>query len=103
MLLTKELKKKLPKIGTHDGKDSSTVPVVVKFFSPWTQWVWYVTEGEKSGNDWVLYGLVRGWENELGYISLNELERARRGTLPLVERDMYFGKHMLSEAVEKRI
>ena len=102
-LLTAEIKKKLPKLGTYDGKDPATVPIIVKFFSPWMGWAWYATEGEEIDGQWIFYGYVRGIENEYGEFSLQELEETKRGDLPLVERDMHFGSHMLSEAIEKRI
>lgn len=35
---------------------------------------WFILEGEKDGNDTILYGIVVGLaEDEYGYISLNEL------------------------------
>ena len=35
---------------------------------------WFILEGEKEGNDTILYGIVVGLaEDEYGYISLNEL------------------------------
>lgn len=35
---------------------------------------WFILEGEKEGNDAILYGIVVGLaEDEYGYISLNEL------------------------------
>lgn len=102
-LLTAEIKTKLPKIGSMDGKDPATVPIVVKFFSPYADWTWYATEGQEiEGGDWEFFGLVRGIENELGYFHLSELA-IKRGMLPLVERDMHFGKHTLAEALQERI
>lgn len=38
---------------------------------------WFILEGEKEGNDTILYGIVVGLaEDEYGYISLNELSEA---------------------------
>jgi hypothetical protein len=103
ILLTEEIKKKLPKLCFMDGKDPATVPIIVKFFSPYSGWTWYATEGEEmEDGDWEFFGLVRGAENELGYFRLSELS-IKRGKLPLVERDMHFGTHTLAEAQEKRI
>jgi len=103
-LLTAEIKKKLPKLGSQDGKDPTLVPIIVKFFSPYTGWTWYAVEGEQmEDGDWEFFGLVRGFETELGYFRLSELEQARHGSLPLVERDMYFGTHTLVEAQKERI
>lgn len=99
--LTAEIKKKLPKLGAMDGKDPSTVPIIVKFFSPYSNWTWYATEGEPTEDgDFEFFGMVHGFEKELGYFRLSELEHAKRGTLPLVERDMYYGfDHKLSEVL----
>lgn len=105
MLLTKEIKEKLPKIGSQDGKDPATVKIVVKFFSPWTGWTWWAYEGEEvEGGDWEFFGLVQGFEKELGSFMLSELEEAKRGSLPLVERDRFFGyERTLAEALANRI
>jgi len=100
-LLTEEIKAKLPKLGAMGGKDPTTVPIVVKFFSPYSVWTWYVTEGEQmEDGDWEFFGMVHGVEKELGYFRLSELENAKRDKLPLVERDLYYGdNHKLSEVL----
>lgn len=97
-LMTKEIEAKFAKIpwGSTDGK-AAEAKVVVKFFSPYSNWTWYAVEGRREGNDWVFFGLVDGHEKELGYFCLSELENAYRGPLPLVERDCYFGDHVLGE------
>lgn len=59
----------------------------VKFFTPDANWTWYASEYD--GKD-LFFGLVSGFEVELGYFSLTELEGVR-GALGLpVERDLYF-------------
>ncbi len=114
-LLTAEIKKKLPPLYSMDNEKAEDTPIVVKFFAV-SDWTWYVTEGSpidedgKVLKDWdkpyadvLMFGLVRGFESELGYFSLNELQSAR-GPMGLgVERDLYFGNHMLAEAQEKRL
>jgi hypothetical protein len=103
-LLTTDIMKKLPSIGSQRSKNPATVPIIVKFFSPYNGWTWYATEGQKTEDgDWEFFGYVRGFEAELGPWMLSELAEAKRGDLPLVERDRYFGKHMLSEAMAQRI
>jgi hypothetical protein len=105
MLLTKEIKQKLPKLGSTQSKDPKDIPIIVKFFSPWTGWTWYATEGQEvEGIGWLFFGFVRGCDDELGEFSLKELEEAKRGDLPLVERDKFFGyNHTLAEAQAHRI
>jgi hypothetical protein len=46
----------------------------------------------------MFFGLVQGFEEELGYFTLRELQEAR-GPLGLaIERDMHFGNKTLREA-----
>lgn len=93
-LLTDEIRAKLPALYTHENASAENIPVVVKFFTPDGSWTWYATEFD--GTD-LFFGLVNGFEAELGYFSLNEL-RSVRGALGLpIERDLYFGDHTLAE------
>ena len=85
-LLTKELKNKIPPLYSQDGKGLEAI-AYVKFFDPCGSWNWYVTEFD--GED-TFFGLVCGFENELGYFSLSELESVK-GKLGIgIERDLYF-------------
>lgn len=96
-LLTKEVREKLPKLYHNDGRASDDVKVRVKFFTPDSNWTWYATEFD--GED-TFYGLVDGFEKEMGYFSLSELESVR-GPLGLgVERDRHFGNPTLKEVYE---
>ena len=93
MLLTKELRNKLPPLYSQDGKGGDAI-VHVKFFTPDSSWTWYATEFD--GED-TFFGLVKGLETELGYFSLSELE-ANRGPLGLpIERDRLFKPTYLKE------
>jgi hypothetical protein len=60
-------------------------------FTPDSSFTWYVTEGaEQEDCDWLLFGLVIGFEEEWGYSLLSEIAAAR-GPLGLsVERDLWF-------------
>ena len=94
-LLTKELEKKLPPLYANEGVDN---PVVhVKFFTPYSDWTWYATEYDPEER--LFFGLVDGFEVELGYFSLDELDAltALNGMLPAVERDTGFPSTPLSE------
>ncbi len=69
----------------------------VKFFTPDSNWTWYASEFD--GED-IFFGLVVGFEIELGYFSLSELEAAR-GPLGLpIERDRYFEPTTLRQLKE---
>ena len=104
LLVTKEIEKRLeegPKPHSDDAACTDAA-VLVKFFSPYSGWTWYVTAGERRDDDWYLYGLVTGFEKEIGPFLLSELDQAEVeifGTrVPAVERDMHFGDtHTLRE------
>ena len=97
-LLTKAILAKLPPIGLTDGDDNS--PVIVKFFTPDSNWTWYATEYDPE--DQLFFGLVCGFEEELGYFSLADLESAK-GPLGLpVERDRHYGEHTLADVMARK-
>ena len=92
MLLTKELLKMLPPLYSQENIKDPTV--WCKFFTPDSSWTWYVLEFD--GTD-TFFGLVDGFDKELGYFSLTELESVR-GKLGLpIERDRYFKPCLLSK------
>ena len=90
-LLTKELLRQLPTYGSLTEKD----PIVwAKFFYPDSSWTWYAIAYD--GKD-IFYGLVDGFEQELGDFSLSEL-LSNRGKLGCpIERDRWFEPCRLSE------
>ena len=91
-LLTEELRQQLPPLYSQEHVDDPLV--VCKFFTPDSNWTWYVMEFD--GED-LFFGLVVGFEKELGYFTLSELEEAR-GPLGLpIERDLHFQPMKLSE------
>jgi len=103
-LLTKEITNKLPLLGSQDGKNPKDVPVVIKFFDPMGSWTWYVTEGEEQPDgDWMFFGLVRGFESELGYFCLSELQSVKAYRVLGIERDRHFGEHSLAEVQDKHL
>lgn len=91
-LLTDEICRSLPKLyACERTKD----PVIqVKFFAPWTNWTWFAMEFD--GED-LFFGLVQGFEEELGYFSLSELESVRGPGGLTIERDLYFSPKPLSK------
>ena len=100
-LLTKALEKKLPPLYSQDGKDPKDVKVILKLFHPCSSYTFFVTEGSKQEDgDWLFFGLVQGTgPEELGYVSLRELQSVRFRGLPM-ERDLYFGAHTLADVKE---
>jgi hypothetical protein len=94
-LLTKELREQLPPL--YSQEQEADPLVICKFFTPDSTWTWYALEFD--GVD-VFFGLVIGFEQELGYFLLSELCQAR-GPLGLpIERDIHFKPTRLS-AVRK--
>src|ERR1044072_6776356 len=65
-----EVKNSLPKLYSQEKEKERMVHV--KFFCPWNQWTWFITEGEDQEGDFLLFGYVVGFEREWGYSSLNE-------------------------------
>ncbi len=109
-LLDAETRSRLPELysGEEKGLDAQAQ---VKFFTPDSNWYWYASEGsdvdedgyfdtDKEKVDFLFFGLVSGFEIELGYFSLSQLEEAR-GPLGLpIERDLYFEPKTLRELKE---
>ena len=104
-LLTQAIRKSIPPMGSADGNLEAVV--AVKFFSPYSNWTWWAFEGEPVHDDdgteidFHFYGLVQGFETELGTWSLRELESCKRGRLPLVERDMYYTPETKQQLFER--
>jgi hypothetical protein len=96
-LLTKEILSAFPEFGSTDGQGDSA-KVIVKFFTPDSNWTWYATEFD--GED-TFFGLVCGHEAELGYFSLSEIKGARGPMGLAIERDMHLGTLTIGEARER--
>jgi len=95
-LLTKEVRGKLPPLYSQEEVEDPMV--ICKFFFPDFSWTWYAIEFDGADQ---FYGLVDGFEKELGYFSLTEL-LGNRGKLGLpIERDRYFTPCRLSEVMGK--
>ena len=87
-LLTAELRARLPALYAQEKNDHQTV--FCKFFSPWSDWTWFATEGSPRGDDFIFFGYVIGFEEEWGYFSLCELESVRGPVGLSIERDLHF-------------
>lgn len=90
-LMTKEIEKKLNKVGLY-GQDSKgdQAEVIVKYFNPVGNGIWLVTGGEKLANgDWLLYGCHNIYEWEWGEVLLSELQNVRLPFGLKIEKDLY--------------
>lgn len=81
-LLTKELEKKLPPL------NSATNKAFVKWFTPWSNWTWFVMEYDPTTGD--CYGFVEGIEKEFGYFNMQEIAEIKGPFGLKVERDLLF-------------
>jgi len=90
-------------IKNHNEQDGSkSFKAVVKLFNPAGIGTWYLSELDPERN--VAFGLCCLHENELGYVSIDELQEFR-GALGLgIERDRMFeaNKYTLEECEERQ-
>ncbi len=86
-LIPKTLLSDIPDLYETEG---STNPLCyVKLFMPDSHWTWYIIEFSKSDRD-TCYGYVHGFEDELGYFTLTELESVHGALGLAIERDLQF-------------
>ena len=97
-LLTDELRAQLPALYAQEKEKDPMV--YAKFFTPWTGWTWFVTEGSQEGEDFIFFGYVIGFEKEWGYFSLNELSSVRGPGGLTIERDLHFTPKRKSQIPE---
>src|SRR5680860_1007201 len=96
-LINEEIGNILPKLYDQDSKGLNAI-AYIKFFTPDSNWTWYATEFD--GED-TFFGLADGFEKELGYFSLHELENIK-GPLGLkIERDLYFEPTTIEELMKE--
>ena len=91
-LLPASVRAMLPPLYGQEGVSDPTV--YARFFTPASNWTWLATEFDPEEGRF--FGLVDGFEPELGYFLLEELETSR-GPLGLpIERDTHFTPAPLS-------
>jgi len=113
-LLDQKSREQLPKLYANEQLGLSAL-AQVKFFSASSTWTWYASEAcavtkdgeytslsdlapdDPSVDDVIFFGLVDGFELELGYFSLSELQEARGGLQLPIERDRHFTPTSLAE------
>lgn len=103
-LLTKEIKKKLPKLyETESVKDGDKV-AVVKFFLPCGRATWYACEfdGKDTFFGYAISPLGPDCD-EWGYFSLSELESLKAPFGLSIERDLGFEPTVMGEILNKEV
>jgi Protein of unknown function (DUF2958) len=100
-LLPQDIRDQMPPLYSGEALGLEAL-AIVKLFTPRSNWTWYASEGspvdvdgyydtDKEKVEFLMFGLVSGFEVEMGYFALAELETVRdRSGLPAVERDLYF-------------
>jgi hypothetical protein len=89
-LLTK-LINQFPKRYETDGRPKDQIPIIAKFFTPWSNCTWYATEF--CPIDQLFFGFCHlGFDDcaELGYFSLHDLQSLKGPFGLRVERDHHF-------------
>ena len=96
-LMTKEVGEKIPALYANEHvPDYDSVPAPAKLFSPFSNWTWYITEYDPVTG--TCFGLVEGFESEIGYFDLTELSEATVfGGVPAVERDLHWQPKTIGE------
>lgn len=89
-LLTKEIISQFERhpFGSQVGKGFDA-KVLVKYFNPCGSGTWLITEAERAGDDWCLFGYCHLFEWEWGSLMLSELRSLK---LPFglgIERDLH--------------
>src|SRR5689334_18999363 len=87
-LLTEELRAQLPALYAQTG--ITDMVIHIRFFTPDSNWTWYVAEGQEDEDDFTFFGWVNGHCLEAGYFSLKELQSVRGPMKLPIERDLFF-------------
>ena len=100
LLLTAEIKKKLPALYATEAIPLKDKIAVVKLFDPCGAYTFWVVEGseeeygEQGETDWILWGYTTlGFgrdSDEFGYSSLNEIKAVKNRFGLGIERDLHW-------------
>ena len=93
-LIPQDIFNKIPNLYETENQEEKIC--YVKLFLPNSNWTWYIIEIDKSDYN-TCYGLVDGFEQELGYFSLSELETISDSFGLKVELDRNFKPTKLSK------
>lgn len=94
-LITKEIIRKTPKLRAQAEGKLEDLTFYVKLFAPWGSWTWYIAEADFETGE--CFGLVEGFEKEVGYFDLNELISIKGPFGLKIERDLWFSPKKYSE------
>ena len=97
-LLTKEIIDRVPALYAQEELGSEAI-IHAKFFDPCGSWSWYMTE--LNPDTLVAFGLVDGFERELGYFSILELEGIKNRLGIGIERDIDFAPKRLGDLASR--
>ncbi|MCT7909430.1 DUF2958 domain-containing protein [Arcobacter lacus] len=92
-LIPKDLLEQIPKL--YETEEISNPICQLKLFSPDSIWEWYIIEISIDKD--ICYGYIKGFESELGYFSLGELESINDSFGLGVELDSSFKSTELSK------
>lgn len=100
-LLTKAIEKKLPKLYSTESIPLEKKKIICKFFNPVGPGNWYIIEGEKKGDDYLLWGLIEihPQKQEFGYFTLSSLQKLLLPYGMKIERDRVFKNRKLSNVL----
>ena len=92
-LLTEEI---IAKFEAHPFHSQEEKEFDVKYFNPCGSGTWLITEAEREGDDWCLFGYCYIHEWEWGYLMLSELASLRLPFGLTIERDIIYtsGKYV---------
>lgn len=91
-LMTREIAEGLPRLYEQDGAGDPTV--YVHYFSCVNGWDWWLLEFDGTDE---AFGLVEGYDDELGYFSIKEMEELNHQMgFAAIERDEHFEPKSLS-------
>lgn len=98
-LLTHDIIAKIPSLYATEGIAPEDKNFVCKFFTPDANFTWYVCEGQYENGDYLMFGLVDGFEKEWGYFSLSELKSVTGPLGMSIERDIFFENQSAAEFI----
>lgn len=94
------MERQIPGEGAQDGLGLDAI-VYAKFFTPDSDWTWYVTEMWEESGEVLFFGIAdcAHLYAEYGSFSLSELEKIRGGFGLPVERDLYWRPKAVREVL----